>query len=262
MAKSRKLAVNKGTTKIKAIASRALEIREGAGFTTEIISRRRYNMPYIPDAVKQAAKELKTENKSVVELPKKSFTVVRIVKPGTKRVFFYPVNENGLRLSRTNFGRKYDAENLGEWYVKNYVELKPATQVQTPSPKATNARTRGVKTNALSRRAGQNTKAGVKVAKSGVSGSVTSAVRAVIKNRKFADLNFPAGKYLYSLKKSAARFKAQKNAYLTDLIDADYVEMLNFTGDYKVTKSGTEFIKMVDQQIKNAKTDRFNPKLL
>lgn len=52
--------MNKGTTKIKAIAKRALEIREKAGFTTETITKKRYNVAYIPDAIKQAAKELKS----------------------------------------------------------------------------------------------------------------------------------------------------------------------------------------------------------
>src|SRR5574344_860961 len=52
--------MNKGTTKIKAIAKRALEIREKGGFKTETITKKRYNVAYIPDAIKQAAKELKT----------------------------------------------------------------------------------------------------------------------------------------------------------------------------------------------------------
>lgn len=52
--------MNKGTNKIKAISRRALEIREKAGFTTETIVKKRYRMAYVPDAIKQAAKELKT----------------------------------------------------------------------------------------------------------------------------------------------------------------------------------------------------------
>ena len=47
-------------TKLKKIVDRALSIREKAGFKTETITRKRYNMPYIPEAIKLAAKELKS----------------------------------------------------------------------------------------------------------------------------------------------------------------------------------------------------------
>ena len=177
---------NKGTTKIKAISRRALEIREKAGFTTETIVKKRYRMVYVPDAIKQAAKELKKE-------------------------------------------------------------------------------TRTVKTKQLSRRAGQSTKAGVKVVKAGVSEKVTSAVRVVLKLKKFSDINFPSGKLLYSIKKVAGRFtipeKDIDNPTIKMLLDGYYIETLGFSGKYKVTKSGAEFIKLVDQHIKNAKTDKFNPRL-
>jgi hypothetical protein len=48
-------------SKLKAITKRALEIREKGGFKTEIIEKKRYNVAYIPTAIKQAAKELKKE---------------------------------------------------------------------------------------------------------------------------------------------------------------------------------------------------------
>ncbi len=55
--------MNKGTAKIKAISTRALVIREKAGFTTETITKKRYKMAYIPDAIKRAAKEMKVTEK-------------------------------------------------------------------------------------------------------------------------------------------------------------------------------------------------------
>jgi len=49
----------------------------------------------------------------------KTIIIVRIVKAGTKRVFFYPTTKDGLRLNRTNFARQYDAINLGKQYLNN-----------------------------------------------------------------------------------------------------------------------------------------------
>jgi len=49
----------------------------------------------------------------------KSIVIVRIVKTGTSRVFFYPTTKEGLRLNRTNFARQYDAINLGKQYLNN-----------------------------------------------------------------------------------------------------------------------------------------------
>lgn len=47
----------------------------------------------------------------------KTIEIVRIVKAGTSRVFFYPATKEGLRLNRTNFARQYDAINLGKQYL-------------------------------------------------------------------------------------------------------------------------------------------------
>jgi hypothetical protein len=49
----------------------------------------------------------------------KSVNIVRMVKSGTDRVFFYPVTNNGLRLNRTNYARMYDAVSLGKVYLNN-----------------------------------------------------------------------------------------------------------------------------------------------
>lgn len=43
--------------------------------------------------------------------------VVRVVKEGTKRVFFYPETEDGRRLTRTLYARQYDAVNLAKYYL-------------------------------------------------------------------------------------------------------------------------------------------------
>lgn len=242
---------NKGTTKIKAIAKRALEIREKGGFKTETITKKRYNVAYIPDAIKQAAEELKSKKEPSKV---KSYKIIRIVKHGTGRVFFYPVNENGQRLTKTNFARKYDSENLGRWYVEKY---EPKSEVAGRS-----AKSRTIKTANLSRRAGQNTKSGAKVAKSGVSEKETSAIRAILKLKKFEDIDFMAAKTLYGAKKVAGKFtvpeKSKNSPQITSLLDNSYIESLAFSGKYKVTKFGAEFIKLVDQHIKNAKTEKYN----
>jgi hypothetical protein len=49
----------------------------------------------------------------------KTIVIVKIQKAGTKRIFFYPVTKEGLRLNRTNFARQYDAINLGKQYLNN-----------------------------------------------------------------------------------------------------------------------------------------------
>lgn len=94
-------------TKLKTIVTRALSIREKAGFTTETITRKRYKMAYIPDAIKQAAKELKS-----VEKPKRTTRVVKtkgitkkaavVVAPvkRTKRI----VNTKGLVKRKAKYG--------------------------------------------------------------------------------------------------------------------------------------------------------------
>jgi hypothetical protein len=47
----------------------------------------------------------------------KSIRIVRMVKEQTKRVFFYPETEDGRRLTKTLFARKYDAINLAKYYL-------------------------------------------------------------------------------------------------------------------------------------------------
>jgi hypothetical protein len=47
----------------------------------------------------------------------KTAIIVRMVKEGTKRVFFYPTTEDGLRLGTTNFCRQYDAIKLAKQYL-------------------------------------------------------------------------------------------------------------------------------------------------
>jgi len=47
----------------------------------------------------------------------KTAVVVRMVKEGTKRVFFYPTNAEGERLGLTNFARQYDAVKLAMKYL-------------------------------------------------------------------------------------------------------------------------------------------------
>ena len=47
----------------------------------------------------------------------KTAVIVRMVKEGTKRVFFYPTNEEGKRLGLTNFARQYDAVKLAKQYL-------------------------------------------------------------------------------------------------------------------------------------------------
>jgi hypothetical protein len=246
--------MNKGATKIKAIAKRALEIREKGGFKTETITKKHYNMPYIPNAIKQAAEELRDKKEA---LKVKSYKIIRIVKPGTGRVFFYPVNENGQRLTKTNFARKYDAENLGRWYVEKCEPKVPSA--------SKSAKSRTIKTAKLSRRAGQNTKSGAKIANPGISVSVVSAIREVIGLQKYSDIDFISGKTLYGAKKVASRFSVpsghENSLIIESLEDNMYIESIGLSGKYKVTKFGAEFIKAVDQQIKKAKVDKYNQNL-
>jgi len=65
----------------------------------------------ITKSLKQNIMTLTKNNKTIV--------IVKIQKAGTKRIFFYPVTKEGLRLNRTNFARQYDAINLGRQYLNN-----------------------------------------------------------------------------------------------------------------------------------------------
>lgn len=47
----------------------------------------------------------------------KSISIVKIVKEGTNRIFFYPVTAEGFRLTRTNFSRKWEAVSLAKIYL-------------------------------------------------------------------------------------------------------------------------------------------------
>lgn len=262
---------NKGTTKIKAISRRALEIREKAGFTTETIVKKRYRMAYVPDAIKQAAKELKTPGTeplrrklvSLEELKRQEAERIKEMKTKPKFTLGDKVISKNSTLSnpRTITDRKfqsgiyfYEIQKGNFWKESDLILFVPKSVKSKPL-----AKPRTVKTKQLSRRAGQSTKAGVKVVKAGISEKVTPAIRAIIKDRKFKDLSFPDAQVLYSLKKSAGKFEYYDN--FENLVDNDYIERITFTEKYKVTKSGAEFIKLVDQHIKNAKTDKFNPRL-
>lgn len=242
--------MSKGTAKIKAISKRALEIREKGGFTTETIVKKHYKVAYIPDAIKQAAKELKTREKSIFKVGNKvnaknsNFTAPRkVLSLKFQDGIWY------CEIQKGNF-----------WKESDLVLFVPKT-----SNRAKSTVVRGIKTKQLARRAGQNTKSGAKVAKSGISEKATSAIRSAIKLSRFSDIDFASGKLLYSIKKIAGRFtipdKEKRNAMIVFLLDADYIETLNFSGKYKVTKSGVEFIKTVDQHIQKSKTDKFNPRL-
>lgn len=302
----------KGTVKIKAISKRALEIREQGGFTTETIVKKRYKVAYIPDAVKQAAKELKTPALPVKMSRDAAFKKAKDVKSEnalsklirmddgrvvTKKQFVELLVANGavpgydmvnkikdmsrLQYFRANQQqqdaherRQKEAGKVPEYFLKrkngvystiNKTEYDYALMLMGAIKSKSSSKSRTVKTSRLSRRVGENTKAGVKVVKSGISEKATSAIRSAIKLSRFSDIDFASGKLLYSIKKVAGRFtipdKEKRNAMIVFLLDAGYIETLNFSGKYKVTKSGAEFIKTVDQHIKNAKTDKFNPNL-
>jgi hypothetical protein len=45
--------------------------------------------------------------------------IMRVVKEGTKRVFFFPQTVDGKRLNSTLFARQYDAVSLGKIYLNN-----------------------------------------------------------------------------------------------------------------------------------------------
>lgn len=49
----------------------------------------------------------------------KVFRIIRVVKEGTKLVFFFPLTIDGKRLNSTLFARKYDAVSLGRIYLNN-----------------------------------------------------------------------------------------------------------------------------------------------
>lgn len=53
----------------------------------------------------------------VITKGEKSVSIIRKVKDGTNRVFFYPLTSDGKRLSSTLFARKYDAERLAKYYL-------------------------------------------------------------------------------------------------------------------------------------------------
>lgn len=49
----------------------------------------------------------------------KAIKIMRVVKQGTERVFFYPETLDGKRLTTRVFARKYDAVNLAyRWLEK------------------------------------------------------------------------------------------------------------------------------------------------
>ena len=47
----------------------------------------------------------------------KVFKIIRVVKEGTKLVFFFPLTNDGKRLNSTLFARKYNAVSLGKIYL-------------------------------------------------------------------------------------------------------------------------------------------------
>ena len=47
----------------------------------------------------------------------KSVSIIRKVKEGTKRVFFYPITSDGLRINSTLYARQYDAVSLAKLYL-------------------------------------------------------------------------------------------------------------------------------------------------
>lgn len=104
-------------SKLKKIIDRALSIREKAGFTTETITKKRYKMAYIPDAIKQAAKELKStekpkRTKRVVKtksFTKKAAVVVAPVKR-TKRVVKTGVFK--IKVAKSSIEKQYDELKL------------------------------------------------------------------------------------------------------------------------------------------------------
>ena len=67
-------------SKLKAITKRALEIREKGGFKIETIEKKRYNVAYIPTAIKQAAKELKKEAPAKLKRTTRKVAVSKIKK--------------------------------------------------------------------------------------------------------------------------------------------------------------------------------------
>lgn len=49
----------------------------------------------------------------------KKIFIIKIVKPNTKKILFFPQTSEGKRLNSTLFARKYDAVNLGRIYLNN-----------------------------------------------------------------------------------------------------------------------------------------------
>jgi hypothetical protein len=68
------------------------------------------------------AKDMNTSNRIAVKTivsGDKSITIMRMVKPGTERVFFYPQTSDGKRLNSTLYARMYEAVALGKVYLRN-----------------------------------------------------------------------------------------------------------------------------------------------
>lgn len=56
----------------------------------------------------------------IISKNNKTIEIIRRVKVGTKRVFFFPIQVDGerkLRINKTNFARQYDAVALGMQYL-------------------------------------------------------------------------------------------------------------------------------------------------
>ena len=49
----------------------------------------------------------------------KKIFIIKVVKPNTKKILFFPQTPEGKRLNSTLFARKYDAVNLGRIYLNN-----------------------------------------------------------------------------------------------------------------------------------------------
>lgn len=45
--------------------------------------------------------------------------IMRIVKPGTKRVFFFAVTEDNKRIGKTLWARQWSAEEVAQSYLKS-----------------------------------------------------------------------------------------------------------------------------------------------
>ena len=45
--------------------------------------------------------------------------IMKVIKAGTKRIFFFPLTENDKRLNSTLYAKLYDAVALGKVYLIN-----------------------------------------------------------------------------------------------------------------------------------------------